>query len=265
MSRLRFTVFSFAVALVSWPALADDSRVTCIQFHETGQAARNTGKLGDARAQLEQCARATCPELVRVECARLLDQVQVEQPTVLLSARDAGGHDVDAQVLRDGAPWIGHLDGAPVPIDPGDHVLEFRTPGARVEERVVIRTNEKNRAIAAVLTPPSKATPPPPANPPTTAPARRSLTAAWVFMGVAVSAAVGFGAFAGAGFAIETDHETSCAPRCTDAQLVPIRAFYGVADASMAIAGVSLVTSLIMFAVAPKVKATQLGSLTITF
>jgi hypothetical protein len=263
--RLPFACLCIVGALVATPALADDTRAACIQAHEAGQVSRNAGKLASARTELEQCARPTCPELVRAECARLLEQVQAEQPTVLLSARDAGGHDVTAKVLLDGAPWIERLDGAAVAIDPGEHVLRFQGANASVEEHVVIRPTEKNRAITVVLAPAATATtkPPPPALPAPTS--RRSFTAAYVFLGIGISAAVGFGAFAGGGYALERDREGTCAPRCTDAELVPIRVLYGLADASLAIAGVSLVVSLVMFAVAPKVKPVQTGMLAIDF
>jgi hypothetical protein len=102
------------------------------------------------------------------------------------------------RVRVDGHPLVEKLDGKPVLMDPGEHVLRFEMDGAKpVEERVVIRTGEKNRVITTAFTT-AAATgggdhPPPPPSPDTTSGSGGGINfLPWALIGVG---AVGLGLF----------------------------------------------------------------------
>ena len=59
------------VALVTVPAVvrADVPKAECIQANTDAQDARRDGKFADSRAQLRKCADASCPGIVRDDCA----------------------------------------------------------------------------------------------------------------------------------------------------------------------------------------------------
>jgi hypothetical protein len=148
---------------------ADDAKVECIRAHEQAQTLRQSGHLGAARRALLTCVQSTCPGLVREDCGRWLGQLDVEQPSVVIAARDEAGKDTaSVQVLVDGAALVTRLDGEPVDVDPGLHTFRFVLPSGRaVEREVLVRAGEKARELSVTFEPP-----PPPATsvPPAAAP-----------------------------------------------------------------------------------------------
>ena len=139
------------------------------------------------------CARDACPAIVRRDCEKWLSDLDASQPTLRpRRARDPKGNDLPAtRVSLDGSAFVARLDGKPVAVDPGEHVLRYEASGAAaVEQRVVVRVNEKNRMlIGRSSCPQSAILAPAPATPAQeSAPARdagRSSghvpAAAWVF------------------------------------------------------------------------------------
>ncbi len=154
-------------------ARADD-KAACVQSSDQAQSLRDEGKYRAARTSLVDCARDACPALVRRDCEKWLNELDAAQPTVVFGARDPKGNDVaGTRVLMDGALLVDHLDGKPTAVDPGEHVFRYEAPGTTlVEQRVVVRVNEKNRVLTAVLmaqtapaSAPAPAAPSPPPEP----------------------------------------------------------------------------------------------------
>src|ERR1019366_7525907 len=83
-----------------------------------------------ARGQFLACASASCPALVRDDCAKRLDDVERAQPTIVFDAKDGAGRDVSmVTVTVDGHPLVDRLDGTSPRVDPGGHPLGFTVSG----------------------------------------------------------------------------------------------------------------------------------------
>ena len=177
-------------------ARADDKQA-CLQAFDEGQQLRIDGKLQAARDRLLFCSSERCPPLVRQDCTQWTSEVMRAMPTVVFGARDAGGSDVlTVRVLVDGVQVADHLDGRPVPIDPGLHTVRFESPPIQpLEQQVLIRAGEKERPVAVVFPAPG-ARPPPTSGSTTAASATDSGVVktpgpsplAWVFGGLGVAA-----------------------------------------------------------------------------
>jgi hypothetical protein len=149
------------LVLLPSPVLADDA--TCIAASEDGLTLRQHGKLHQSLERLAVCADASCPDEVKAECARRIDDVRAAIPTLILAAKDGAGNDLyGVKVSMDGAPIAATLDGHPLSIDPGEHLFVFEEPGqAPVERKLVLREGEHDRHEQVVIGPP----PPPVALP----------------------------------------------------------------------------------------------------
>jgi hypothetical protein len=148
-----------AVAVASAPpsARAGDAKVECVAAADQGQSLRDDGMYRRAREQFVTCARAACPKVVSKSCLQWLREIDQSMPTVVLGAKDDHGNDVAAvEVTVDGEPLAERLDGKPLPLDPGEHVLHFELEGSSpAEQKVVLRAGEKNRLVVVTLRSPA--------------------------------------------------------------------------------------------------------------
>ncbi|MGK3962733.1 hypothetical protein WMF38_00910 [Sorangium sp. So ce118] len=185
-----------ALSLAGADARAQPSKRACAAAYERAQGLRRDGKLIAAREALIACSQPTCPAAAVADCGPWLAEVEKSLPSVVIAARDAGGRErLDVRVLVDGRLLAAALDGKALPVDPGPHTFRYEPAGGpAVEERVLIREGEKNRAITVILgappagglssarplaAPAASASPPhaPPAAPPLAAPAAPPPTA----------------------------------------------------------------------------------------
>jgi hypothetical protein len=149
MRRLRFA-FAVPVALASTAHVAAaDVADRCAETAESAQRLRDANHLQEAVKQLEQCSAQACPAIVRRDCQRWLDEVQVLAPTIAIRAFDSRSQGVEGAIVTvDGQPFATQIDGAARGIDPGPHhVKATATSGAVAEADVVIATGEKARVI----------------------------------------------------------------------------------------------------------------------
>lgn len=263
-----------AAALVALPGVAHaEDKHACVRASDRGQELRDSGKLRAARQEFVSCARAACPSIVRSFCAVRIDDVERALPTVVVRARDASGGDVvDVKVTADGAVLATRLDGAPLPMDPGEHTFRFETAGApAIEQRVLLRTGEKNRSLDVSFAsnpPPVVAAPAPVAPvvtrgktpPATTAPARapdvveehRPIpTSSIVAAAIGVA---GLGASLGLVLAARSDVADvrgTCAPGCTEDELAPAHHKVTYANIAAGVGGAALVTAVVLFLTRP--------------
>src|SRR5207248_672995 len=112
-------------------------------------------ELNDARDELLVCATAACGRL-REECARMLDEVEKSQPTVVFEAKTASGEPIAAvRVMLEGDVLTTCLDGKPLVIDPGARTFRFEAKGfAPLDKTYLIAEGVKDRREAVVLTRP---------------------------------------------------------------------------------------------------------------
>ena len=83
---------ALAVGLLASRASADDA--SCIAATEGALTMRQHGKLHDALKQLAACADVACPEEVKAECSRRINDVNAAMPTLILAAKDGAGNDL---------------------------------------------------------------------------------------------------------------------------------------------------------------------------
>ncbi len=235
-----------------------DEKLACVAAADAAQQQRSAGKLRQARASLHICAREVCPAIVKSDCTQWLAEVEASVPTIVLRAQDPRGQDVgDVKVQLDGVPIADKIDGLPIEIDPGPHVLTGERAGSKkLRQDIVIRTGDRNRTIALLLEDiPAIVVPPPPETPPV-----RTNTLAWVFTGVAVAAA-GTGTFFGVRVLSEVNTlKKTCVGPCTDAELDPVRTKQNIADVSFAVALLSAGAATYFFLSPSRPPATTLPS-----
>jgi hypothetical protein len=149
---LPFVAVACLHALMLNEARANEKQ-RCISASEEGQELRDDGNYRRAREAFSACARESCPPLVRRDCAHWQADLEETWPSVIVSAKDGGGKDlVEVRVLLDGEPFVSKLDGKPVRVDPGEHVLRCEADGyPAAEQHVVVRAGEKNRMVDVQL------------------------------------------------------------------------------------------------------------------
>lgn len=229
-----------AIVLATAPVAAAIDKKACIASSEKAQQLRADGHLTAAREELLQCAREACPAVVRKDCARWLGEIEDALPSVVLAARDAGGHDVtSAKVWVDGKVFAEKLDGKAQTLDPGTHVFRFEADGhPTVEETVLVREGEKNRTITVTF--PAPPQPDKPADgAAAVAPKASPSPAAWVLGGVGVVALGGFAYFGLSGRSRASDLRDTCAPACPSGDVDDVRNRLLLADVSLGVAVVS--------------------------
>ncbi|HEX2674510.1 MAG TPA: hypothetical protein VHM25_26725 [Polyangiaceae bacterium] len=68
--------------------------------------------------------------MVREDCAQRLNELTTALPSLIFSAKDGAGRAVSAvAVTIDGKPWVDHLDGSAIAVDPGAHTFGFQAAG----------------------------------------------------------------------------------------------------------------------------------------
>ena len=125
------------------------SKASCAQAYESAQESRAAGQLQETRRRLSVCARPECPGFVQKDCARWLEEVERELPSIVISA---SGIEPDAassvRVLIDGEPVSDALSGASITLDPGRHELVAERPGHEPIARVVLaQQGVQNRSV----------------------------------------------------------------------------------------------------------------------
>ncbi|HEY6463012.1 MAG TPA: hypothetical protein VIY73_22740, partial [Polyangiaceae bacterium] len=147
MQRSSLFALALAVASASFgpAARGADPKAECIAAADHGQSQRDEGHYLRARESFAVCLRDVCPKIVVQSCTRWMRELEDAMPTVTLAAKDAAGQDLTAaHVTVDGAPLTEVLDGKPVAVDPGPHVLRFEKAGSEpAEEHIVLGAGEK--------------------------------------------------------------------------------------------------------------------------
>ncbi len=135
--------------------VAVDSKQQCIAASEQGQSERDEGHYRAARKAFFECARVACPRVVVESCTKWLRDLDDSAPSIVLGATDERGNDLtDVNVTLDGVPLASVLDGKPIEVDAGEHLVRFERAGSQVAQlKLVLRAGEKARVVTAVLQP----------------------------------------------------------------------------------------------------------------
>jgi hypothetical protein len=218
---------------------------------------RDDGELQHARDSFRACGNEGCPAKIQRQCREWLFDIEARLPSVVFRARTEDGDDLlDARVSVDGKPIPSAMNGRPVALDPGEHVVRWEAPEHRaVQQRVVIRESEKNRFLSAVLPamqrprstvtrrPAAAAAAPPAARIPRAAPERPLPVLFWVGAGLAVA---GGATFTWLGLDVRADlaDYERCKPGCDrkDVEATASRAIIADAALGVGVVGVGLLT-----------------------
>ena len=222
-----FCAASISAALWATPAAAQEpapSKASCAEAYESAQESRVSGALQQTRSRLAFCAQTECPSFVQKDCARWLEEVDKELPSVVVSVV---GLETDASGTAPAQPVSLKIDGREVPeplsgkaisLDPGKHELVLERPGAEPVTRTILaQQGVQNRSVEIRLENASSAADGSSSVDLDSAASRSSpmRTAAYVAWGVG---AVGLGAFAVLGTLARTDKdrfEEECAQQTT--------------------------------------------------
>jgi len=267
MRRAAVLLAVVAMAALSTAHARADDKQQCLAASDQGQQMRDDGKYRRAREAFAACARDACPALVRRDCVKWLADLEQSSPSIVVGAKDDRGTDlVDVTVLVDGATLVTKLDGKPMLVDPGAHVLRFETTGfPRVEQHVMVHAGEKSRLLVVQFgtpAPPAPALATPAATSSPAAPAQRDTgptpqgtrTSAWVFGGLAV---VAFGTEAYFGLTGLSDRSNlkgqPCAQTasCPQSSVDSIRTKFTVADIALGVGIASTAISAYLFLAPP--------------
>jgi hypothetical protein len=229
----------------------------CVTTAEQAQPLRRAGRLLDARERLLVCASATCPRVVRSDCTTWLASLDGEIPTIVIRAHDDRGRDmVDVRVTVDGKRVLSELDGKPLPIDPGKHVLHYAADGLRpVEDTVLIVAGEKNRPLLVTFaspqpsadegaaTPRRVADPKDRVGPPAPEPGSSPPVLGYALLGLGVVAAGSFSLFELVGQNEYATLRDGCAAThsCSQSGIDTAKAHLLMAGVSLAVAATALV------------------------
>lgn len=140
-------------------ARADVTKAQCVTANSTAQDLRRDRKLGEAREQLQICSDPKCPDIVRADCTKRLDELEGAQPTIVFDAKDGNGADLTVvKVSVDNKPLVDKLDGSALRIDPGEHTFTFEVAGQPpVTEHLVLKEGDKERHEKVVIGTPTAA------------------------------------------------------------------------------------------------------------
>lgn len=196
-------------------------RKACAAAAVDGQKLLKDGKLRQARDRLLECAKASCPKVVRSDCEEWLSETENKIPSIVLGAVDDSGNDlVDVKVKMDGETIAEKLDGQSIEVDPGEHELVFIGPDdEEKKKKIVAREGKKDRMVRVAFKKEKPKDAEPAAAETTEPPAEddsegSSPVVGYVLMGVGV-AAVGVGGFFYFSAKSDIDELSStCAPRC---------------------------------------------------
>jgi hypothetical protein len=125
------------------------SKASCAEAYESAQESRASGHLQETRERLAYCAQPECPGFVQKDCARWLDEVERELPSIIVSATASDGQPLQgASVSLDGQVVADALTSKSISVDPGRHELVVQDPqGTKVTRTIIAQQGVQNRPV----------------------------------------------------------------------------------------------------------------------
>jgi hypothetical protein len=215
------------------PPPPEDIKNQCADAYEATQRERAAGHLLVARKNGIFCAQDSCPEVLRSDCAKWSDELASSVPSLVIEVRGPHGDLLsNVYVEVDGAPFVDHLDGRALEIDPGRHHFRFQALGLAPHEVdfVLLEGRETQHLRVTLALEPVKTQPP-----------RSVPLASYLLGGVSVLGAGSFAYFGLTGNHLKSGLDGDmCRPACDKPQGDKIRRDWLVADLSLGAALVSL-------------------------
>jgi hypothetical protein len=225
----------------------------CTAAYDSTQRLRQAGKLQAAETEALVCADSACPRVLRQDCARWVEEIQRAAPTIVVRATGSDGCDiVDARVVLDGKVVASRVEGTPLALDPGVHVVRVEpAAGVPLEQRVVIVEGDRARRIELGATgavcgvrPDVRAEHPAAAADRPTPPLAYGLGAA------GIAAIVGGSVLAVVGFSKRSDLD-ACKPGCDPDDVGAARRTFVVSDVLFGVGVVALAAAAYVYVTRP--------------
>jgi hypothetical protein len=253
---LRLILVSLAIASVALaqPAPKADKAQTqaCFDAYEATQGARRDGRLIEARDAAIICSADACPRTLSRDCVKWVGELQAIIPGLVFDVRLADGSNVtDVTVTMDGKALLTKVDGKAVPVDPGEHVLQFLYADyLPVETRVVALEGDKARKVQVSFKKPEA--PKPEETRPVFKMGRPIPVTTWIFAGtgaalLAASGIVGLVGLSGRG------QLERCKPNCLPTEVVPVARALAWADGLLISGLVAGAAAAVIFFTRPEV------------
>ncbi len=130
----------------------DTSKERCLAAYDSAQVLLRDGSLIDAREKLVFCGGAECPQVMHADCQRWLLEVEASIPTVVFQVEYASGAATGpATVSINGGEPV-PLDGRAMSVNPGQHEVTFSAEGFQTTSKVLVFSEgEKLRREVVVL------------------------------------------------------------------------------------------------------------------
>jgi hypothetical protein len=235
--RASPAVLALAFGMVSGFVRADD-KLVCFSSHADAQVLRKARHLRAARQDLKMCSSHACPDLVAKDCTQWLAELDEQQPSIVVAAKDERQRDLlDVETAIDGTVAARKLDGGPLEVDPGEHHLRASLPDGRVVTKTFIARESEHARLIEVAFPAPVST----ASPATLPRSRRVPLATWLLAGLGAAATVPWVVFGVEGFIYRGQLDLTCQGTCTADQVSTLHRDFVVADilGGVAIASVS--------------------------
>jgi len=158
--RSNQLIAALAVAgAVQWLGIARAAEPTtgeCLTASNASLNFSNEHKLRAERAQLLACAAASCPDEIRKECLRRVDEVNAAIPSIVFEVKDSAGKVLTTvKVTMDGEVLATQLEGLAIAVDPGAHKFVFEAQGfLPFEQQFIINESQKGRSEPIILVAP---------------------------------------------------------------------------------------------------------------
>jgi hypothetical protein len=125
------------------------TKASCAEAYESSQETRASGHLQEARTGLAYCAQTECPSFVQKDCARWLEEVERELPSVVINIAGLDPEAMRQATLKiDGVALPDALAGKAISLDPGKHELTLEHPGEpAIVRQIVALQGVQNRAV----------------------------------------------------------------------------------------------------------------------
>lgn len=223
----------------------------CAGSYEKAQEERRAKHLLAAREQMLVCAQDACPGFIKSDCAKWLDELETQIPTVVFAARHGDQELTEVKVLLGDEVVAASLDGTAIRLDPGPKQFVFEhAEYGRVEHQAVVKEGRQSQEVAVTFVDATTGAAAVDMGTPS-AREKGSLVPAFIFTGVGVAGLGSFAFFGLSGQKEYKDLEEECSPDCTDADVEGVRTKRLIADVSLGVGVVSLGVATYLFVSPP--------------
>jgi hypothetical protein len=238
------------------------SAAPCAASADAAQDLRKESKLREARTQLLACSNRSCNSVIRADCEKWLKEVDEQMPSLVIRSVDSRGSDVikGVRVTIDDSPV--ELDGTPVQLDPGQHVIKAKTQSGETTEQttLVVLGEQRRRLVIRFRTELDQdgnrldtTVPPfPPTTTPSTPPSTPPRVIPIALAGIGVVSLIVFGYLQIAGHAAYDELEQTCGKtpaKCPPSKTDPVRQQFVGSAVALGISAFALSAAVVIYVV----------------